>query len=111
MNENFTGIVTARPTDMEPSIGVMVLAFAADPVARWMYRDPQRYLACFGRFIVAFAGRAFSTGTAWCIDGNLGGALWLPPGVKPDEQAVAAILDDGVPRDVLADLNAMVRGM
>jgi ribosomal protein S18 acetylase RimI-like enzyme len=104
---NCSRVAAARPADMEPLISVMVLAFAADPVARWMYRDPQRYLACFGRFIGAFAGRAFSTGTAWCIDGNLGGALWLPPGVKPDEQAVAAILDESVPRDVLADVNAM----
>src|SRR3979409_565583 len=106
MNENFTGIVTARPTDMEPSIGVMVLAFAADPVARWMYRDPQRYLAYFGRFIRAFAGKAFSTGTAWRIDGNLGAALWLPPGVKPDEDAIAAILEESAPPNVMADVNA-----
>jgi ribosomal protein S18 acetylase RimI-like enzyme len=47
----------------------MVLAFAGDPVARWMYRDPQRYLVYFGQFMRAFAGKAFSTGTAWCIDG------------------------------------------
>ena len=92
---------------MEPLIGVMVLAFAADPVARWMYGDPQRYLAYFGRFMRAFAGKAFSAGTAWCIDGNLGGALWLPPGVKPDEDAISTILEESVPRDVMADVNAL----
>jgi ribosomal protein S18 acetylase RimI-like enzyme len=92
---------------MEPLISVMVLAFAADPVARWMYRDPQRYLGYFGRFIRAFAGKAFSTGTARRIDGNLGGALWLPPGVKPDEDAIAAILEESVPPDVMADVTAM----
>ena len=67
--------------------------------------------ACFGRFIWALAGKAFSTGTAWCIDGNLGGALWLPPGVTPYEQAVAAILDESVPRDVMADVTAMFSEM
>jgi hypothetical protein len=41
---------------MEPLIGVMALAFAADPVARWMYRDPGRYLAYFGRFIRGIEG-------------------------------------------------------
>jgi ribosomal protein S18 acetylase RimI-like enzyme len=51
--------------------------------------------------------KAFSTGTAWRIDGNLGGALWLPPGVKPDEDAIAAILDESVPAEVMADVNAM----
>jgi hypothetical protein len=43
-------VAVAGPTDMERLIGVMILAFAADPVARWMYRDPQQYLAYFGRF-------------------------------------------------------------
>jgi len=75
MTGNSSRVAAARPADMEPLISVMVLAFAADPVARWMYRDPQRYLAYFGRFIRAFARKAFSSGTAWCIDGNLGGAL------------------------------------
>jgi GNAT superfamily N-acetyltransferase len=92
---------------MERLISVMVLAFAADPVARWMYRDPQRYLAYFGRFIRAFACKAFSTGTASCIHGDLGGALWLPPGVRPDKDAIAVILDESVPPDVMADVNAM----
>jgi GNAT superfamily N-acetyltransferase len=86
---------------------VMTLAFAADPVARWMYHDPRRYLAYFGRFIRAFAGRACSAGRAWSIDGHLGAALRLPPGVEPDEDAIATILDESIPRDVMADVNAM----
>jgi len=55
-------VAAAGPTDLEPLINVIVLAFAADPVARWMYPDPERYLAYFGRFIRAFASKAFSTG-------------------------------------------------
>jgi hypothetical protein len=108
MTGNISRVAAARPADMEPLISIMVLAFAADPVARWMYRDPQRYLAYFGQFIRAFAGKAFSSGTAWRLDGNLGGALWLPPGVKPDEDAIATILDESVPGEVMADVNAMV---
>ena len=111
MTGNSSRVVAAGPADMEALISVMVLAFVGDPVARWMYRDPQRYLAYFGRFMRAFAGKAFSTGTAWCIDGNLGGALWLPPGVRPDEDAIAVVLDESVPRDVMADANAMFTEM
>jgi ribosomal protein S18 acetylase RimI-like enzyme len=44
-------------------------------------------------------------------NGNLGGALWLPPGVRPDEDAIAAILDESVPHDVMADVNAMFTEM
>jgi ribosomal protein S18 acetylase RimI-like enzyme len=111
VTENSSRVVNAGPADMEPLISVMVLAFAADPVARWMYRDPQRYLAYFDQFVRAFAGKAFSTGTAWCIEGNLGGALWLPSGVRPDEDRIAAILNESVPRDVMADVNAMFAEM
>jgi hypothetical protein len=107
MPENNRRVAVAQPGDIEPLISVMVLAFAADPVARWMYRHPQRYLAYFGRFIRAFAGEACSTGTAWCIDGNRGAALWLPPGVTPDEDAIVTILDESAPRDLMADVNAM----
>ena len=111
MNENASRIVAAEATDVEPSINVMVLAFAADPVARWMYRDPRRYLLYFGHFIRAFAGTAFSTGTAWCVEGNLGAALWLPPGVKPDTVAIAGILEESVPRNVMVDVNSMFAEM
>jgi ribosomal protein S18 acetylase RimI-like enzyme len=111
MNENASRIGAAQTTDVEPLISVMVLAFAADPVARWMYRDPQRYLLYFGRFIRAFAGTAFSAGTAWCVEGNLGAALWLPPAVKPDVVSIANILDETVPRDVMADVNRMFAEM
>jgi GNAT superfamily N-acetyltransferase len=111
MRGNNSRVVVAGPADMEPIISVMVLAFAADPVARWMYRDPQRYLAYFSRFMRAFAGKAFSTETAWRIDGNLGSALWLPPGERPDDDAIAAILDESVPREVNAAVNAMFTEM
>jgi hypothetical protein len=66
MTGNSSRVSAARPADIGPLTSVMILAFAADPVARWMYRDQQRYLAHFGRFIQVFAGKAFSTGTAWC---------------------------------------------
>ena len=42
MNENASRIVAARPTDMEPSISVMVRAFAADPQAN--RQDTRTYL-------------------------------------------------------------------
>jgi hypothetical protein len=51
-------VVAAGPADKEPIISVMVLAATADPLARWMYRDPQRYLAYFGRLADLLDGRA-----------------------------------------------------
>ena len=44
-------------------------------------------------------------------DGNRGGALWLPPGVKPDEDAISVILDQSVPQDVMANVNTILGEM
>jgi GNAT superfamily N-acetyltransferase len=104
---NSNRAIVAGPADIELLVNVMVLAFAADPVARWMYRDPQRYLRYFGPFVRAFGGKAFSNGMAWRIEGNLGAAFWLAPSAEVDGDAVARILDESVPPGVLADVNAM----
>lgn len=73
-------------------IDVMVLAFSADPAARWTWRDPHQYLAHFQHFARAFGGAAFGHGSAYTVDGYAGAALWLPPEVEPDEDALIALL-------------------
>jgi hypothetical protein len=40
MTRNSSRVAAAQPADLEQLISVMALAFAADPVARWAYRDP-----------------------------------------------------------------------
>src|SRR5690242_3187753 len=68
-------------------------AFAADPAVRWMYPDQQQYRAHFPAFAQAFGGRAIEHGTAYCTDGYSGAALWLPPGIGPNEEALMALLE------------------
>ena len=42
-----------------------MLAFSADPVARWFYPDPHQYLLHLPSFVRAFAGRAFEYNSAY----------------------------------------------
>src|ERR1700759_1607476 len=49
------------------ALDTLVLAFAADPVERWLYPQPDSYLGSFRRFLDAFGGRAFDEQTAWKI--------------------------------------------
>ena len=74
-------------------IATIVAAFAADPVARWMYPEPGQYLSHFPEFVRAFAGRAFDHNSAHHLAGFEGAALWLPPDVQPDDDAIASILE------------------
>jgi ribosomal protein S18 acetylase RimI-like enzyme len=93
--------------------GVLLLAFAADPMARWTWRDPERYLATFPEFAAAFGGRAFEHGSAFIAEDFAGAALWLPPGVEPDEAALGALIErtaqPGLEQDIATILEQMGR--
>jgi ribosomal protein S18 acetylase RimI-like enzyme len=73
-------------------VSTLTLAFSKDPVVRWVYPEPRQYLTSFPGLVRAFAGKAFEHGTAYCADGYAGAALWLPPGVRSDEEALVAVL-------------------
>jgi GNAT superfamily N-acetyltransferase len=85
--------------DRPRALDTLVLAFAADPVERWLYPQPDNYLGSFRRFLVAFGGRALDEQTAWKIGECAAVALWLPPGVEPDGDFLVATLTDTVAPD------------
>jgi ribosomal protein S18 acetylase RimI-like enzyme len=103
------GIATAA--DKAAVIDVLTLAFSADPAARWSWPEPQRYLRAFPRFATAFGGAAFERGTAHHVAGHAGAALWLPPGVEPDEAALAALMTETVPPSVQKDAVGVMQQM
>jgi len=90
-------IATASASDVARVIAGMVLAFSTDPAVRWLYPDDHQYLTNFPKFAAAFGGKAFEQNTAYYINGYSGAALWLRPGVEPDEDAMIALLQHSVP--------------
>jgi ribosomal protein S18 acetylase RimI-like enzyme len=104
-------VKTATASDADPTIAVVVLAFSADPAARWAYPDPQQYLLHFPSFVRAFGGQAFAHGSAYYVDGYAGAALWLPPEVHPDEDMLIALLQRTVAAREQADLFAVFEQM
>lgn len=85
-------VKVASQEDENAIIDLMKLAFAADPVSRWVWPSPQKYLSNVENFAKAYAGKAFSNKTAYFIGDYSGAALWLPNGVEPDFDAMMAIL-------------------
>jgi ribosomal protein S18 acetylase RimI-like enzyme len=102
---------TVTPFERDRAVDTIVLAFAADPIARWCWPDSRQYLTSMPRFIFALGGCAFSCSTAFCIDDVSGAALWLPPGVHPDEAVLGEIVDATVPASVRRDLLVMLEEM
>jgi GNAT superfamily N-acetyltransferase len=84
-------------TDEDRAIATITMAFTNDPVARWIFRDANVYLTYCPPFVKAMGSAAFANGSADSI-GDCGGvALWLPPGVAPDEETMGAVAEEAVP--------------
>jgi ribosomal protein S18 acetylase RimI-like enzyme len=94
----------AHTTDRERAIATVVAGFIADPVVRWVYSDVRSYLSHFPRIVAAFGGRAFDHGSAYSVPDHAGVALWLPPDVQPDGEAMGAIMAETVSIAQMDDL-------
>ena len=96
--------MTAAPEDAPRLISSLVTAFAADPFIRWMFPDAEQYLRSFPLVLTHFAGGAFDHGSACRTADYRAAALWLPPGVAPDEAALGAVMEEGVAPDLQAEV-------
>jgi ribosomal protein S18 acetylase RimI-like enzyme len=95
-----TSTVTATAlSEAEQAVAVIVLAFSTDPAARWSYPDPYRYVTHFPAIVRAFGGKAFAHASGYHVGGFAGAALWLPPGVQPDDEALTAVLKASVAQE------------
>jgi GNAT superfamily N-acetyltransferase len=97
--------------DEVSAIDTIVLAFAADPVARWSFPGSRQYLTGMPGVIRAFGGRAFAQGSAYCVNEYVGVALWLPPGVGPDEETMTRIMEDALEPPLRDEVFAMFEQM
>lgn len=81
-------------------VSIMVLAFSADPVVRWVWPDPLQYVMHFPSFVKAFGGKAFAVGSAYYVDDYAGAALWLRPDIQFDEEAVVSVFQTTVSDEI-----------
>jgi len=86
---------TATPAEIDQCVATIVLAFSSDPAARWAFVEPHVYFEIFPHFVRAFGGKAFDHGSAHQIAG-CAAALWIPPGIEPDEEAMVALIESAV---------------
>ena len=104
-------IKSADASNRAAVVNTIFLGFAADPMARWCFAEPSNYIEAMPQFIEAFGGRAFEHGTAFFTEGFGAAALWLPPGIEPDEAAMSRVLDETLRADIAEDLGGVLQGM
>lgn len=93
------------------AIATLTLAFCSDPANRWCWPGTAEYLAAFPEFVRALGGNAFAAECAFEIAGGAGAALWLPPGVEPEEAELIAIIQRSVHASRQSELYELIRQM
>ena len=104
-------INTVTPSEVDRAIDGIVLSFCADPLFRYVYPDAGGYLRYSPEVVKAFCGGAFEHGTAFYVEDFLGAALWLPPDVHPDENAMGELLQKTIPEQIQEDFFALFEQM
>ena len=106
-----TEIRSATSDEMPRAISVIVAAFLTDPPARFAWPSPHDYFLAMPLATREFAGTSFERGTAYVSADFCGAALWLPPGVEPNGEALEKVFRDTVKREHLDDLLATFEKM
>lgn len=100
--------VPAAFDDYDRTVASLVAAFICDPFIRWMFPDSKQYLHYFPLVLKYFAGRAFEHSSAYRSLDFRAAAMWLPPGVEPDEEALGAVMSEGVAPDLQEEVFAVL---
>lgn len=104
-------IRSAASDEMPQAVAAIVAAFLTDPPARFAWPSPHDYLSAMPVATRAFAGSCIKHGTAYVSSDFRGAALWLPPGVEPDGEALEKVFRDTAKREHIDDLLATFEKM
>lgn len=107
-----TDVHSARnESDQQAVIAVITLAFSGDPMARWAFPDPATFLEVLPQIARAFGGNGFAHGAAHLAGGGRAAAMWLPPGVEPDNDRLEALTAKHTPEHQRADMDRVFAQM
>jgi ribosomal protein S18 acetylase RimI-like enzyme len=106
-----TEIHSATPDEMSHAVAAIAAAFITDPVARFAWPSPHDYLNAMPLATREFAGASFEHSTAYLSADFCGAALWLPPDVNADSDALKKIFLETARPQHLDDLLATFEKM
>ncbi|MEJ1130279.1 GNAT family N-acetyltransferase [Variovorax sp. CCNWLW225] len=106
MNQQSIEIRSATSDEIPRAVAAIVAAFLTDPPARFAWPSVHDYLLAMPVATGEFAGSSFQYGTAYVSVDFCGAALWLPPGVAPNGQALEKVFRDTAKPEHMDDLLA-----
>jgi ribosomal protein S18 acetylase RimI-like enzyme len=104
-------IHTATVDQKQTLLDILLLSFVTDPITRYIWPRPRDYLSGYGPLATAMGGRGLALGAAHILGDGQAAALWLPPGVEPAGDEIAALVEETVAEDKQAVLAQVVEQM
>jgi ribosomal protein S18 acetylase RimI-like enzyme len=101
-------IRAAEASELDALVDTLVLAFSADPPARYGWPTADAYMRVFRRLVTVMGGGAVEHGTADVAGGREGVALWLPPGTAPDVEPLKGLMLESLPPEKLAEVGEVM---
>jgi ribosomal protein S18 acetylase RimI-like enzyme len=98
-------------SDVSQVIDSVVLGFSADPIFRWLFPEPHNFLIHAPTLVRLFGGRAFENNSAYHLKNYTGAALWLRPGIHPDEVGITKLVQDNIDGPQLEEVLSMFEQM
>jgi ribosomal protein S18 acetylase RimI-like enzyme len=89
-------IFEIAPDQAEAAWATLTLAFAGDPCTRYIWPEPQAFMGGYPRLLRAIGGPALERGRVFATTDFSAAALWLPPGVKGDSDAIEVLIGETV---------------
>jgi ribosomal protein S18 acetylase RimI-like enzyme len=89
-------IRTAEDDDAASLFNILTRAFIADPAARWLFPEPERYRTCYPILARLLCGDAMTHRTAFVSEDVAAAAAWHDPFSAPDDVALADFLDESI---------------
>lgn len=107
---NPPSIRTASTQERDQVIKSLVAGFTTDPLARWFYPDAASYIQSAEAFD-AFGGASIDGDTTFVTENLEGVALWMAPGVEPDEERMIQIFEATIRPEVLEEVFGVFEAM
>jgi ribosomal protein S18 acetylase RimI-like enzyme len=83
----------ATGADLPQVAETLAAAFLDDPIMAWCYPDADRRREILPRGFEIIAASNLPHGGVLTTDDGVGAAVWVPPGVEDDEEALRALLE------------------
>ena len=105
------GASLVRDDQRAAAEATLILAFAEDPVQRWLYPETERDLEGFPIFLSQTSAAAYDAGGVWHLGDSSAVAVWMPPDAHEVAEVLVSSLTQTVESYKHADLMAMLDRM